>query len=198
MVDEIQLRRMLNELFDSFSVNFGRLDAVEGVKFLKVETGSHEVVFQWDLLVTEGFLKETVSSGFFPLLDPGLLKLFFESEHLRLKLQNVKFQVLILINKLLNVVRQLILSFRNFLNFLVLFFNMFFHISICFIKLIETVIKLVLHLANDELILVNSTLDCVVDHFFLELVGDEGLLESVELGVVVVEGEGGGVGDAVL
>jgi hypothetical protein len=75
---------------------------------------------------------------------------------------------------------------------------MFFHISICFIKLIETVIKLVLHLANDKLILVNSTLDCVVDNFFLELVGDEGLLEGVELGVVVVEGEGGGVGDAVL
>lgn len=197
MVDKLQLRRMLNELFDSFGVDSGRLDAVENVKFLKVKTGSHEVVFQWDLLVTHWFLKETVSSGVFPLLDLGLLKLFFESEHLRLKLQNVKFQVLIFVNKFFNVAGELILSFRNLLNFFVLFFDMFFHISICFIELIETVVKLVLHLANDELVLVNCALDCVVDDFFLELVGDEGLLEGVELGVVVVEGEGGGVGDAV-
>jgi hypothetical protein len=189
---------MLNELFDSFSVDFGRLNAVDGVKLLKIETGSHKVVFQWDLFVTEGFLKETVASGFFPLLDPGLFKLFFEAEHLRLKLQNVKFQVLIFINKLFDVTGQLILPFRNLLNLFVLFFDMFFQISICFIELIETVVKLVLHLANDELVLVNCTLDCVVNHFFLELVGDEGLLKGVELGVVVVEGESGGVGDAVL
>lgn len=188
---------MLNELFDSFSVDFGRLNAVEGVKFLKVETCSHEVIFEGDLFVTEGFLKETVASGFFPLLDPGLLKLFFEAEHLRLKLQNVKFQVLIFVKKLFNVAGQLILSFRNLLNLLVLFFDMFFHISICFIELIETVVKFVLHLANDELILVNCALDCVVDNLFLELVGDEGLLEGIELGVVVFEGESGGVGDAV-
>ena len=74
---------------------------------------------------------------------------------------------------------------------------MFFHISICFIELFETVVKFVLHLANDKLILVNCALDCVLDDFFLELVGDEGLLERIELGVVVVEAESGGVGDAV-
>jgi len=120
-------------------------------------------------LVTQRLLKEAVPSALLLVLNSDLFKLPIQIVNFRLKLQYIKFQILILFYKLLYIGRKLILSFRYLLNFFIFFLDLTFQIQIRFIELIQTVTEFLLDFTDNLFVLLYRPLNCLINHLFLKL-----------------------------